>query len=45
MSTADTPDNRGRTLIWWAVGNGHEAVAKQLLEGEGVNPARLERYN
>jgi ankyrin repeat protein len=34
----DSKDSRGQTPLSWAAGNGHEAVAKLLLNKEGVGP-------
>src|SRR5262249_5039483 len=36
----DTKDTYGRTLLWWAVVSGHEAIAGLLLENGGVVDAK-----
>ena len=33
---ADSKDNYGRTPLWWAVGGGHEALVKLLVERDDV---------
>jgi len=40
----DRPDNRGRTPLSWAAGNGHGGVVKLLLGREDVNPDRPHIY-
>jgi len=34
----NTNDKRGRTLLWWAVRNGHKGVVRILLERNDLNP-------
>ena len=34
----DSKDSVGRTPLWWAAENGHEAVVKLLLAKDGVDP-------
>ncbi|RYO92854.1 hypothetical protein DL763_004579 [Monosporascus cannonballus] len=38
MDLVDVKDTDGRTPLWWAAKNGHEAVAKLLLDTGKVDP-------
>jgi ankyrin repeat protein len=38
-------DTYGRTPLWWAAKNGHEAVVKLLLDKEGIDPDSKDSYN